>query len=417
MKTVESDVLILGGGVIGLACAYSLLANGRQVTILDQGQVGGGSSHGNCGTLTPSHAMPLAMPGVVGTAIRWLFKRDAPLRIKPRFDPALLRWLETFRRRCNWADCSATTAIKAPLLLRSLELIADLVEREKLDCEYQASGTLHVYRDKKALAASSWYSRILAEVGIDVELLDGGQIESMEPALKPGVVGGYFNPGDARLRPDRFVAELTRLVRDRGGQIEEQTRIDSIDVERGRISRVRTTNGDYSAREVVFALGAWSPPLARSLGLRLPIQPGKGYSITYSRPSICPRMPLTLKESSVCVTTWDSGFRLGSTMEFAGYDSSLNKTRLDALRRSAAIYLREPEGPVMQEEWYGWRPMTPDDLPILGRVRGIDNLCMATGHGMLGVTMSAVTGLLVSEVIAGEKPSIDLAPFSAARFG
>ncbi len=417
MKNDESDVLILGGGVIGLACAYHLLKQGRQVTILDQGDIGGGSSHGNCGTLTPSHAMPLAMPGVVGTALRWLFKRDAPLRIKPRFDPALLRWLEAFRRRCNWADFSTTTSIKAPLLVRSVELIAELVAREKLDCEFQAQGTLHVFRNQKSLASSSWYSRILAEVGIEVELLDGDRIESMEPALKPGVVGGYFNPGDAQLRPDRFVAELLRLVIERGGRIRENHRIDSIDVERGRITRVRTTNGDYSSREVVFALGAWSPPLARSLGLRLPIQPGKGYSITYSRPSICPRIPLTLKEASVCVTAWESGFRLGSTMEFAGYDSSLNKTRLNALRRSAAIYLHEPEGSQMQEEWYGWRPMTPDDLPILGRVRGIENLCMATGHGMLGVTLSAVTGLLVSEVIAGEKPSIDLAPFSAARFG
>jgi len=417
MKSHDADVLILGGGVIGLACAHYLLAAGRRVTIIDQGGVGRGSSHGNCGTLTPSHAMPLAMPGVVGTAIRWLFKRDAPLRIKPSLDPALLRWLEAFRRRCNWDDFSATTAAKAPLLLRSADLIAELVQREKLDCEYRAEGTLHVFRDEKALADSLWYPRTLAEVGIAVELLDPAQVEAMEPALKPGTVGGYFNPGDAQLRPDRYVAELARLVVERGGQIDEQTRIDSIEVEHGRISRTRTTNGDYSAREVVFALGAWSPALARPLGLRLPIQPGKGYSITYSRPALCPRTPLTLKEASVCVTAWDSGYRLGSTMEFAGYDSCLNRTRLDALRRSAAIYLQEPEGPTMQEEWYGWRPMTPDDLPILGRVRGIDNLCMATGHGMLGVTMSAATGQLVSEVIAGTGTSLDLAPFNVARFG
>ena len=417
MSKNEADVLILGGGVIGLACAYELLRQGRNVTILDQAEVGGGSSHGNCGTLTPSHAMPLAMPGVISTAIRWLLKRDAPLRIKPRFDPALLRWLESFRRRCNWKDFSAVTAVKAPLLMRSNALIAEWVARDELDCEYQAIGTLHVYRDRKTLADASWYSRTLAEVGIPVEALDGERIEAMEPALKPGVVGGYFNPADAQLRPDRFVAELARIVRERGGRIEERTQIGGISVERGRITRVRTSRGDYSANEVVFALGAWAPALARTIGLCLPIQPGKGYSITYSRPAICPRLPLTLKEDSVCVTAWGSGFRLGSTMEFAGYDSSLNRTRLDALRRAAARYLHEPEGSQMQEEWYGWRPMTPDDLPILGRVRGIDNLCMATGHGMLGVTLSAVTGLLVSEVIAGEKPSFDLAPFNCARFG
>ncbi len=417
MKSNEVDVLVLGGGVVGLACARDLIAAGRHVTLVDQGLVGSGSSHGNCGTLTPSHSMPLAMPGVVGTALRWLLKKDAPLRISPRFDPALLRWLNDFRRRCNWTDFSATTAIKAPMLLRSAERIAELVKLDHLDCEYQASGTLHVYRDARGFANSEWYRRTLAEVGIPFEMLDGNQVEAMEPALKAGVAGGYFNPGDAQLRPDRYVSELARVVRERGGQIIEQACIDSIDVERGRISRVRTTAGDYSARDVVFALGAWSPKLAATIGLRLPIQPGKGYSITYSRPTLCPRLPVTLKEASVCVTAWKSGYRLGSTMEFSGYDSSLNRARLDALRRGAANYLREPEGPVTEEEWYGWRPMTPDDLPILGRVKGIDNLCMATGHGMLGVTLSAITGLLVSEVITGETPSIDIAPFNLSRFG
>ncbi|MGH8174449.1 MAG: NAD(P)/FAD-dependent oxidoreductase, partial [Rhodanobacteraceae bacterium] len=163
-------------------------------------------------------------------------------------------------------------------------------------------------------------------------------------------------------------------------------------------------------------LGAWTPPLARQLGLRVPIQPGKGYSITYSRPAICPSMPLVLKERSVCVTAWSSGYRLGSTMEFAGYDSSMNRRRLDALRRGAREYLLDPEGAEVIEEWYGWRPMTPDDLPVLGRAPGIDNLVLATGHGMLGVSMSAITGLLVSELIAGAPPSIDLSPYSIARF-
>jgi len=149
----------------------------------------------------------------------------------------------------------------------------------------------------------------------------------------------------------------------------------------------------------------------------VPIQPGKGYSITYSRPALAPRMPLVLKERSVCVTAWSSGYRLGSTMEFAGYDTSLNRTRLDALRRGAAEYLHEPEGPAVVEEWYGWRPMTPDDLPVLGRTPQADNLVLATGHGMLGVSMSAITGFLISEVVTGQPPSLDLAPYNAARFG
>ncbi|MGB0133555.1 NAD(P)/FAD-dependent oxidoreductase [Dokdonella sp.] len=416
MKSRESDVVVLGAGVIGLSCAYYLLESGRSVTVLDQGRAGGGSSHGNCGTLTPSHAMPLAMPGVVGTALKWLMRADAPLRIKPRLDPGLIRWLVSFIGHSNWQDFGRTTAIKAPFLTRSLGLIAGLIEKEQLDCEFQQSGTLHVYRNEKALVAASWYLRTLSEVGIDVEVLDGRQIETMEPALKPGVAGGFLNPGDARLRPDRFVAELARLVRERGGMIEEEVCVESLTRERGRVASIQTSKGSYRPRDVVFALGAWSPKLAGSMGVRIPIQPGKGYSITYSRPDPCPRIPLALREPSVCVTAWESGYRLGSTMEFAGYDTSLNPTRLNALRRAAADYLRDPEGAQTVEEWFGWRPMTPDDLPVIGRVPGIENLCMATGHGMLGVSMSAMTGMLVSEILGGGPTSLDCSPFSSTRF-
>jgi len=408
--------LILGGGVIGLACAHYLLETGRSVTVLDQATVGSGSSHGNCGTLTPSHATPLAMPGVICTALRWLSKPDAPLRIKPRWDPALLRWMLGFAARCNWKDAARATMAKAPLLIRSRELIEELVRTQQLACEFKALGTLNVFRDPSNFEHARDSLALLADAGIRVDVLDAAQTLAREPALKPGIAGAFFNPGDAQLRPDRYVAELARSVLARGGRIEEGARIEGLVREGSRIAKAATTKGDFSGREVVFALGAWSPALARQLGLRVPIQPGKGYSITYSRPARCPRIPMTLKEPSVCVTAWGSGFRLGSTMEFAGYDTSLNRTRLDALKRGAAAFLHEPEGPAVVEEWYGWRPMTPDDLPILGRAPGLDNLVLATGHGMLGVSLSAVTGLLVSEVVAAASPSFDLAPFSAARF-
>jgi len=416
MATRESDVLILGGGVIGLACAYYLLKAGRGVTVLEQGTAGCASSHGNCGTLTPSHATPLAMPGVIGPALRTLLQPDAPLRIAPRLDMALWRWLFGFARRCNWDDFRAATLAKAPLLRESRRLIEELVREESLDCEFEARGTLYVFRDEAELEHSKWLPRALGEIGLAIDTLDAARVEAMEPALKSGTVGGYFNPGDAHLRPDRYVAGLARAVRVHGGTIEEGARVDAIVREGSRISKIKTTRGDFAGRDVVLALGAWSPKLARELDLRLPIQPGKGYSITYTRPSMCPRIPLVLKERSVCVTAWTSGYRLGSTMEFAGYDTSLNRTRLDALRRGAAEYLHEPEGPSVVEEWYGWRPMTPDDLPVLGRAPGVDNLVLATGHGMLGVSMSAMTGVLVAETVVGTPPSLDLAPYSIARF-
>jgi D-amino-acid dehydrogenase len=412
----KCDTLVLGGGVIGLACAHYLLASGRSVTVLDQGRAGCGSSHGNCGTLTPSHAPPLAMPGMLAGALACLFRPDAPFRIAPRLDPALLRWLLEFAGRCNWRDFHRAAAARAPLLLGSRDLIASLVAEQGLDCEFEPSGTLYVFRDARAFEHSAWLPRALAEIGVPIDTLTGAAIQAREPALKDGVVGGYFNPRDAHLRPDRYVAELARLVRAGGGVIEEQTRVDAIERGSGRIERVLTSRGDFSAREVVLALGAWSPAFGRQLGLRLPIQPGKGYSITYTRPALCPRVPLVLKEPAVCVTAWGSGYRLGSTMEFCGYDTRLNRTRLDALKRGAAAFLHQPAGGEITEEWYGWRPMTPDDLPMLGRAPGVDNLIVATGHGMLGVSMSAMTGLLVSEIANHRATSLGIAAYDPARF-
>jgi D-amino-acid dehydrogenase len=191
--------------------------------------------------------------------------------------------------------------------------------------------------------------------------------------------------------------------------------VEGIERDGTRVAAVRGAAGRIEADEVVLALGAWSPALARQLDLRLPIQPGKGYSITYARPTLCPVLPLVLRERSVCVTAWPSGYRLGSTMEFSGYDTTLNRTRLDALRRGAAEYLREPEGPAVLEEWYGWRPMSYDDLPLIGRAPNWRNLTLATGHGMLGVSMSATTGILVADLLAARAPAIDPAPYLPQR--
>lgn len=417
MSARRADVLVLGGGAIGLACALYLLRAGRAVTVIERGSAGGAASHGNCGTITPSHAMPLAAPGTIAQALRWMLQPDAPLRIAPRFDWALLQWLLRFSMRCNRRDFCRTTAIKAELLRLSRQELEDLIAAEALDCEFQTLGTLNVYRDAREFDKSHELERSLRECGIPLEVLDGAQCRAREPTLNASIVGGYFNPRDAHLRPDRYCAELARAVRAHGGEIEQATQATGFRRTAGRIDAVITDRSEFAGREVVMALGSWSPQLARQLDLRIPIQPGKGYSITYTRPGLCPRIPMTLKERAVCVTGWASGYRLGSTMEFSGYDETANRTRLDALKRGAAEYLIEPEGPQVVEEWYGWRPMTYDDLPILGRVDSLENLVLATGHGMLGVTMSAFTGRLIAELVCGAAPSLDIAAFGPARFG
>lgn len=417
MSERACDVLIIGGGVIGLACAWYLLREGRSVIVLERARPGDGASHGNCGTITPSHAPPLPEPGVITKGLKWMLRPDAPLYIRPRFDPGLWRWLLKFAAHSNARDHARATRIRAALLNASHAALETLVEDAEIDCGYAQSGLLYVFRDEAEFAARARLPEQLQSIGISAETWDGGRTEREEPALRPGVAGGIWFPGDASLQPDRFVAGLAAAVRAAGGEIVEHAPVDGFEQQGGRVVGLRSGARCWRTPEIVLAAGAWSPRLARLLGFALPIQPGKGYSMTFPRPARAPSRALVLKEPSVCVTTWGDGFRLGSTMEFSGYDARLNPVRLAALRRAAAEYLHDPGEGEPRETWQGWRPMTWDDLPVIGRAPRVDNVIVASGHGMLGVSMAAVTGLLVRDLVLGKSPMLDPAPLSPARFG
>lgn len=412
----RDDVVVVGGGAVGLASALALAQAGRQVRVLEARSTGSGSSHGNCGTLTPSHSAPLAAPGTVAKALKWMFTPDAPFYVAPRVDPALWRWFARFAQRCNARDWHAAMRAKAAILLDSRAAFPGWIAAHAPGSEFQESGVDYVFRDPARLAAFRHELAPLAELGVASEVIDGDAYLRGEPALKPGVVAAVRFAGDARLRPDRYVAGLAASARAAGVVIDEGREVMAIHGAAPQL-RVSTAAGTHFARDVVVATGAWSPALARASGFAAPpIQPGKGYSITYARPDPAPRHPLVLIERSVCVTTWESGFRLGSTMEFSGYDSSLNRRRLDALERGAAEYLHAPVGPRKVEEWFGWRPLTPDDLPLIGPVPSRPGLWLATGHGMLGISMSPGTADMVAALVCGRAPRIDPAPYAPSRF-
>lgn len=421
VKTAEhgrEDVIVVGAGVIGLTCALALLEGGRSVRVIDAGTVGGGSSRGNCGTITPSHATPLAAPGVVAQALRWMLTPDAPLYVHPKLDPQLWRWLFGFAMRCNPRDWRVSAQAKSALLNDSRARLEDWVARYGLTCEFDRSGVDYVFRDARAFGQGQHELDLLREFGIRVELIDGAAYQAQDPAFKPGVAGAIRFDHDAALRPDKYVDALAEAVRARGGLIVEQCALRGAQ-RAGDGIELDTAHGAMRARDAVIALGAWSPRLSDAIGLpalKRVMQPGKGYSITYDRPALVPRRPVVLRERKVCVSMWDDGFRLGSTMEFSGFDDSLNPRRLAALERGAAEYLHQPVGPVERERWQGWRPMSLDDVPLIGRVPGRDGLWLATGHGMMGVSMSAGTGQLIADLIAGRAPAIDPHPYRPERF-
>lgn len=416
MNPSNDDVLILGGGVIGLSCALFLLEQGRSVRILEKNTVGGATSHGNCGTITPSHAPPLAAPGMIGKALKYMTQADAPFYIKPSTDLPLLDWLLRFSLRCNTHDHRKSALARAALLNASRSLLEDIITRHAFDCGFDANGEMYVCRTQEGLDALAQELPLLADCGIVAEQLDAQTLAAREPALLPGMAGGIFFPNDAHFRPDAYCAELAGAVRALGGIIEEHCEVLTVAADGDCIMHVETACGRRQGAQVLVALAAWSPAIVRSLDLALPIQPGKGYSISYSLPPIVPKTPLVLTERSVCVTSWADGYRLGSTMEFAGFDDSLNAKRLDALERGAREYLKAPIGPEVLSRWFGWRPMTYDDLPILGKSPKHGNLFLATGHGMLGMSMSAISGQLLAAQMTGRESAIDISPYSAGRF-
>jgi len=409
-------VIVVGSGVIGTACAYYLSRAGWSVTMVDRGAFGMACSHANCGFVCPSHVLPLAAPGAVGKALQALFQRNAPFSIKPRFDPGLWGWLFRFARRCNQHDMmTAGRAIQA-LLNSSRHLYDELLRTEPIDCEWEARGLLFVFQSQAALDHQAETDRLLRDsFGISSERYDGAAVNELEPALNLGLAGGFLYRSDAHLRPDRLLSAWRRVLTSRGVTIHENREMTGFDQAGGMARALRTTQGELPANAFVVATGACTPLLNRHLGCRIPIQPGKGYSLTMPRPARCPAFPMLFEETRVAVTPMKSGYRLGSTMEFAGYDSSINPRRLELLRQGARPFLREPYGDVVEEEWYGWRPMTYDGKPILDRSPALSNVLIAAGHNMLGLSMAPASGKLIAEMLTGDNPHLDPEPYAVRR--
>lgn len=411
-----SRVIIVGGGVIGAACAYYLHRAGWHVTILDRGAFGRGCSHGNCGLVSPSHVLPLAEPGAIRRTIKGLLQPNSPFAVKPRWDPALWAWLYRFSRRCNDTDMrSSAEAIRA-LLDSSRSLYDELFAKEQLDCEWQTRGLLFAFQSQAALDGARHSIDLLNQYGQNTEFFGGEALTQLEPALRPGLAGGWLFPRDGHLRPDRLMAAWRQRLTDSGVVIRESVEVTGWRGSNNSAMSVGTSEGELTADAFVVATGAWTPLLSRSLGGRIPIQPGKGYSITMPRPARCPKFPMIFEEYRVAVTPMTTGYRLGSTMEFAGYDATLNRRRLQLLIDGAKPFLHEPTAEPVQEEWFGWRPMTYDSKPIIGPSRNFGNVWIAAGHNMLGLSMSPATGKLISELVTNTPPHIDPSPYAATRF-
>jgi D-amino-acid dehydrogenase len=410
-------VIVIGGGVIGVTSAYYLRRDGWEVTLVDQADIGAGCSYGNAGMLVPSHILPLAAPGVWWQGVKWMLDPESPFYIKPRLDPTLVSWLWRFRAACRPDRARRAMVLLRALSVASLDLYRDLARLEALDFAFRESGSMTVFLSSRGFERGIHEAQLAGEFGVPSKVLDGPAAQAMEPTLRPGVVGGIFFPEDALLVPHRFVRGLAGVVAALGVEVRPSTEVLGFRMSGNRIINVETTRGALAVDLVVLAAGAWAPKIARSLGLRIPIQPAKGYSLTYRRPPKGPNIPLLPAESRFAITPMGDLLRFGGTLELAGMDLSVSQRRVEALRRSAGRYIADTEQLELLEIWRGLRPCTPDGLPLLGRWAPLGNLIVAAGHAMVGMSLGPVTGKIVAQVASGSKPLVDITLLDPRRFG
>ncbi|MDY6791805.1 MAG: FAD-dependent oxidoreductase [Thermodesulfobacteriota bacterium] len=409
-------VVIIGGGIIGATAAYYLQQKGWSVTIVDKDRFGYGASHGNCGLIVPDHILPLNSADNLIKGIGWIFKKDAPLFIKPRLDPGLAKWLLKFALHCKQKDILISAQGRAAMTQGAIELYQALITEEELDCDWAMKGALHIFRSKREFEKYGSGEALKKEFGVGETPLDKKLLLKQEPAVGDHVAGAWFSKHTAHLCPDGLMKELKRVLTQKGVEIIEQTEVTGFIKENNQAVAAVAGRGHFSGDQFVVATGAWAPRLNNALGCKLPIQPGKGYSVNMRRPTNSPTIPCFFQETGVVLTPWQNHIRLGGTMEFAGYDASLNQVRLDALVDAAERYLPEVKFSGIQDEWYGWRPMTCDGLPIIDRSPLMENVMIAAGHNMMGLTMAPRTGKLVCEILSGDSPHVDPYPYRASRF-
>jgi D-amino-acid dehydrogenase len=399
-----ADVIVIGGGVIGLCSAYYLRRAGASVTVLEMEDVGNGSSLKNAGYVSPSHFVPLAAPGVFAQGLRWMLRPTSPLYIEPRLDLGFLAWVVRFARSCNPTVADRAVPVLRDLLFESQRLYEDMFQTDVPECDYVQKGLTVVYRTAKGRRAVEHEAAIATRIGVDTKLLDHSGLQAMDPAMEFLADGGLYFPCDGHLVPQKLMGSLASAVTAAGVDIRRNCRFERWAPEDSRIKAVHTNDGPLSAQEYVLAAGAWSPSLVRPLGLRMLLQAGKGYSITYTDPPAMPRHPYILQEARVAITPFPGAVRLAGTMEITRVNTAINRRRVEAILDAAPRYFANYPRPRAEEGdvWGGMRPVTPDGMAYVGRYRSIPNLIVATGHAMLGISLAPVTGKIVAEIVSGE---------------
>lgn len=408
---------IIGGGVIGLCCAYYLQKSGVNVTIIDDNENANGCSFGNAGMIVPSHIIPLASPGMITKGIRWMFQSTSPFYIKPRLSPDLLRWGYVFYKHANSRHVEKATPALKEISVLSRALFGELKGEIPCDVGFQERGLLMLYKTKETEHEERKTAQLANRHGIETQILSADEVQSLEPDIKVNVRGGILFPNDAHLTPQVFMQSLKSILVERGVRFIHE-KVQSFVLEAKKIKNIQCEQSVLQFDEVVLAAGAWSSAIAKILHLNIPLQAGKGYSFEHRAGEGNIRIPSILLESRVAATPMGNTIRFGGTMEIGGINNQINLKRVEGIIKAIPNYYPDIKVPFPSADkiWSGLRPCSPDGLPYLGRVSTVKNLVIATGHSMMGLSLGPATGKLVAELIVEKPTSINIQPFKVERF-
>ena len=410
--------IVIGGGIIGLFSAYYLQKSGWEVTVLDKTDLSDNCSYGNLGMIVPSHFVPLAAPGIVAQGIRWMFNKRSPFYIKPSLNPNLISWGLKFLKSATEQNVESAAIPLFQLNSYSKGLYEDLHQQPGFNFALENKGILMYYKTEKAGEEEMHLAVKAKRMGMDVEVLNKEQVQQLEPGLALDILGAVHYRCDAHLYPNKLIPQLIEHLKASGVKIQTDSEVKNIIVEKGKIKKLITASHEYEDDVVVMAGGALLPELAKMAHLNIPLMPGKGYSFTHNAPQKKLNIPAILCEARVAITPMNGHMRYGGTMEIAPLNNKINLNRVEGIVASVPKYFPDLklDMPDNRDIWYGFRPCSPDGLPYLGRPNKINNVIVAGGHAMMGLSLGPASGKVVADLANGENLKVDINKFNPQRF-
>ncbi|NVK83205.1 MAG: FAD-dependent oxidoreductase [Cytophagia bacterium] len=404
----KQKAIVIGAGIVGLSTAYYLNKRGVEVEIIDAGDGTNNCSYGNAGYISPSHIIPLASPGIISQGLRWMLNPESPFYIKPRLDADLIRWGLLFKKASNAARVNAAAPVLKDLMVKSQQLYEEIIQDESIDAGYRKPGLLMICKTKEALHHEVELVEMAQKLGLDAEVLTREATEKLEPNVEYDMVGSVYFGCDAWMTPHNFMKLFQERIKESGIKIHFKNELQRIVKIGNKITEIITNEGSYSADHYVITAGSWSPLLAKQIGLRIPLQGGKGYSFMLPSPPKMTTLPSILVEGRLATTPMQDGLRFAGTMELTGLNHKVNQNRVNGIIKSIKEFMPDFRAVDFSEvkTWAGLRPCTPDGLPYIGATKNSRNLYIGTGHAMLGWTLGPVTGQLLAEQITEGQMSI-----------